>query len=135
MIPSPLSFTSLLIIDGCRELTGYSTQGGRVPGIIESDAFHVSETEGVVNWSGQRFDLRKVRRVWASKNPGVPLHLAGALTTAPWPNTPRFIPTSVGRTGLKAPASLPPGVNRIPFRKTSGRYSRKCQRLFQWRMG
>jgi hypothetical protein len=75
---------------------GSSTfQGGRVQGIIKSNAFHVSETEGVVNWSGQRFDLRKVRRVWASKNPGVPLHLTGVLTTAPWPNAPRFIPTSV----------------------------------------
>jgi hypothetical protein len=82
---------------------GYSSaQGGRVDAVIASDTFHVSESEGVVNWSGQRFDVRKLRRAWNSKNPRVPLHLTGALTTAPWPNALRFIPASVTGGDLAA---------------------------------
>jgi hypothetical protein len=73
-----------------------------VDAVIASDTFHVSESEGVVNWSGQRFDVRKLRRAWNSKNPRVPLHLTGALTTAPWPNALRFIPASVTGGDLAA---------------------------------
>ena len=89
--------------DGAGKKAGNSGQGGRVDGIVRSKHFHVSESEGRVTWSGQSFDLGKLRCMWSSKNPKVPLHLTGALTLASeWSKALPFIPSSVSGEDLEA---------------------------------
>jgi len=78
-------------------------QGSRVEAIVRSGSFIVSETEGLVTWSGQRYDLRKLRNKWDSMSPGVPLHLTGVLTSArEWDRALAFIPSSVSGDDLAA---------------------------------